>query len=91
MSDFSKYSSRYSYYLSENKLVLLGFILLPVLACFGINIVNYYSDQIIGQKLSSIFHLQWLYVIMGLGGGVIYNHLLCAIHPEHLFKGQSDF
>lgn len=91
VSDFSKYSSRYAYYWSENKLVLLGFILLPVFACFVINIVNDFSVQIIGQKLSSIIPLQILYVIMALSGVVIYNHLLCAIHPEYLFKDQSDF
>jgi hypothetical protein len=91
MSDFSKYSSRYSYYWSENKIALIGFVTLPVLACLLIAIVDDYSSIILGQKLSSVLPLSWLFVIMGLGSLVIYNLYLSAIHPSYLFKSQPDF
>ena len=91
MSDISTYSSRYSYYWNEDKKMLLGFLILPLLSCLLIYFVDGYSVQILGQKLSSVFPITWLFVIMGLGGIVIYNHLVCAIHPENLFNNKPDF
>lgn len=89
MSNFSKYPSRSSYYWSENKKYLLGYLALPIVSCLFTYFLDDYSTLIIGQKISSVFPIHWMFLFSGLSGIFIYHQFICATHPKYLFNKNN--